>query len=195
MTDGPVQDLSRFRQPANFRGRSAAVVQLWWLVQGTLFAWSPQFLYGWRNGLLRLFGARIGVGVIIRPSARITYPWKLAIGDHSWIGDYAELYTLGPITIGSNAVVSQYSYLCTGSHDMGSPAFDIFAKPIVVEDEAWVAAGVFVHPGVTVGKGAVVASRSVVTRDVPPGRLHGGHPAVDMGPRRTTPSARSTQGR
>ncbi len=184
MTDGMVQDLSRFRQPADFRGRSAVVVQLWWIVQATFFAWSPQFLYGWRNWLLRLFGARIGQGVIIRPSVRTTYPWKLTIGDHSWVGDYAELYTLGEITIGANAVVSQYSYLCTGSHDMSAVAFDIFAKPVVVEDQAWIAAGVFVHPGVTVGKGAVVASRSVVNRDVPAGRIFGGHPAVDMGARR-----------
>ena len=190
MTDRMVQDLSRFRQPEDFRGRSAVVVQLWWIVQSTLFAWSPQFLYGWRNALLRMFGARIGRGVIVRPSVRVTYPWKLTIGDHSWVGDYAELYTLGDITIGSNAVVSQYSYLCTGSHDMGAEAFDIFARPIVVEDQAWVAAGVLVHPGVTIGRGAVVAARSVVMRNVPAGRLYGGHPALDMGPRRDRPSSR-----
>lgn len=172
-----VQDLSSFALPKDFRGRSAAVVQLWWLVQATLFACSPQFLYGWRRWLLRRFGARIGNKVLIRPSVRITYPWNLTVGDYSWVGDYAELYTLGEITIGRNAVVSQYCYLCTGSHDMSAPAFDIFAKPIVVEDEAWVAAGVFVHPGVTIGRGSVVAARSVVGRSTGPYEVHAGIPA------------------
>jgi putative colanic acid biosynthesis acetyltransferase WcaF len=171
-----VQDLSLHRLPPGFRGRSAVTVQLWWLVQGTLFAWSPQFMYGWRRWLLRLFGARIGQGVIVRPTARITYPWKLVIGDRSWVGDYTELYTLGDITIGSDAVVSQYAYLCTGSHDFRSPAFDIYAKPIVIEDEAWVAAGVFVHPGVTVGRGSVIAARSIVRRDTEPYGIYVGEP-------------------
>lgn len=177
MTDQPiVQDLARFRLPPDFRGRSAVVVQLWWLVQGTLFALSPQFLYGWRRWLLRLFGAKIGRGVLIRPSVRITYPWKLSVGDHSWVGDFAELYTLGPITIGRNAVVSQYGYLCTGSHDMESPTFDIYAEPIVVEDEAWLAAGVFVHPGVTIAKGSVVAARSIVRRSTIQFGVYAGEP-------------------
>jgi putative colanic acid biosynthesis acetyltransferase WcaF len=82
-----------------------------------LFRTSPQFLYGWRNFLLRLFGAKIGKKVIIRPSVKITYPWKLSIGDYSWIGDDVDLYTLGEIDIGNHVVISQRSYLCTGSHD------------------------------------------------------------------------------
>lgn len=177
MTDRPlVQDLARSRTPPGFRGRSAAFVQLWWIVQDTFFALSPQFLYGWRRFLLRLFGAKIGKGVLIRQSVRITYPWKLEIGDYSWVGDFAELYTLGPITIGRNAVVSQYSYLCTGSHDFTTATFDLYAKPIVVEDEAWLAAGVFVHPGVTVAKGSVVSARSIVRSSTAPHGVYAGEP-------------------
>ena len=89
------QKLDRFRLPLDFRGRSAAVVQLWWLVQSILFASFPQFMYGWRRFLLKLFGAKIGNGVLIRPSVRVTYPWKVEIGDRAWIGDHAELYSLG----------------------------------------------------------------------------------------------------
>jgi acetyltransferase-like isoleucine patch superfamily enzyme len=70
-----------------FRGRLSWVVQIWWLVQATLFRWSTQVLYGWRRWLLRAFGARIGRGVIIRPSVQVTYPWKLMIGDYAWVGD------------------------------------------------------------------------------------------------------------
>lgn len=177
------QDLSRFRLPPGFRGRSAVVVQLWWIVQSTLFRASPQFMYGFRNALLRMFGARIGRNVLVRPTVRIVYPWKLSIGDNSWIGDFAELYTLGPIEIGRNAVVSQYAYLCTGSHDHRSLALDITAEPIVVEDEAWVAAGAFVFPGVRIGRGSVVSARAVVRRDTEPMGIYLGDPAVRIGSR------------
>lgn len=177
------QDLSRFTLPAQFRGRSAIAVQLWWIAQSLLIHPTPQFMYGWRRRILRLFGAKIGENVIIRPSVRVTYPWKLEIGDNSWIGDNVELYTLGPIRIGRNCVVSQGSYLCTGSHDRRDSAFAIFAKPIVVEDEAWVASQTFIAPGVTVGRGAVVGVRSLVLKDVPAGMVVTGSPAEVRGPR------------
>jgi putative colanic acid biosynthesis acetyltransferase WcaF len=177
------QKLSGFLMPQNFRGRSAIYVQIWWVVQGSLFAWSPQFLYGWRVFLLRAFGAKIGRGVVIRPTVRITYPWKLIIGDDSWVGDYVELYTLGSITIGNNAVVSQKSYLCTGSHNMQSEAFDIYQKSIVIEDEAWVATDVYIAPGVTIGRGAVIGARSSVFSDMPAGMICIGAPAKPIKPR------------
>lgn len=162
------------------------VVQLWWIVQATLFRGSPQFMYGWRRFLLRLFGARIGRSVLVRGTARITYPWKLAIGDYSWVGDFVELYSLGAIDIGRNAVVSQYAYICTGSHDFRSATFDIYQKPIRIEDEAWVAAGCFVHPGVTIARGSVIAARSVVNADTEPFTVYAGSPAVRRGPRLAT---------
>lgn len=171
------QRLDRFSLPKNFRGRPAVTVQLWWMVQATLFAWSPQFLYGWRRFLLRLFGATVGAGVHVRPSARLTYPWKIKIGDRSWIGDHAELYSLGEITIGSDVVISQRSYLCAASHDMSKPAFDIFGKAIVIHDQVWVATDVFVAPGVTIAKGAVIGARSSVFHDLPEGMLCYGTPA------------------
>ncbi|HEX3659999.1 MAG TPA: putative colanic acid biosynthesis acetyltransferase [Acidobacteriaceae bacterium] len=173
----PVQDLSSFALPKNFRGRPAWFVQLWWIVQATLFRMSPQVLYGWRRFLLRLFGAKIGRGVIIRPTAEITYPWKLTLGDHCWIGDHATLYTLGEISIGNNAVVSQHCYLAAATHDYTQPTFDMLAKPIIVEPEAWLATRVFVAPGVTVGRGAVVGACSVVLKDVPAMMICAGYPA------------------
>lgn len=177
------QDLSEFKLPNGFRNKHAVTVQMWWIVQATLFSMSPQFMYSWRNFLLRSFGAKIGKNVIIRPSVRVTYPWKLSIGDNSWVGDHAELYTLGDITIGNNAVVSQKSYLCTGSHDHQSKAFDIYQKPIVIEDEAWVATDVYIAPGVTIGKGAVIGARSSVFKDMPAGMICIGSPAKPIKPR------------
>jgi putative colanic acid biosynthesis acetyltransferase WcaF len=171
------QKLDKFLLPAGFRGRSAITVQLWWIVQATLFACSPQFAYKWRNFLLKIFGANIGRNVIFRPSVKITYPWKLTIGDNAWVGDNVDLYTLGEITIGKNAVVSQRAYLCTGSHDHTSAKFDIYAKSIIIEDEAWVATDVFIAPGITIGKGAVIGARSSVFKDMPEGMICIGNPA------------------
>jgi len=183
------QRLEDFRLPAGFRGRPAWFVQLWWIVQATLFAMSPQFLYGWRRWLLRLFGAKIGAGVIIRSSVRITNPWKLTVGDYCQIGDYAELYTLGEIEIGTRSVVSQRSYICTGSHDHTSPTFDIYAKKIVIEPEVWIATDVFVAPGLRIGRGAVIGARSSVFKDVPPATISIGSPARVVGMRQMKDSS------
>ena len=177
------QDLKLFQLPKGFRGRSGVLVQLWWVVQSTLFGLSPQFMYRWRNFLLRLFGAKIGKCVIIRPSARITYPWKLTIGDYAWVGDNVELYTLGEIVIGNNAVVSQRSYICTASHDHTKSSFDIYSVKTVIEDEAWVATDVYVAPGVTIGRGAVIGARSSVFSDMPAGMICVGSPAKPIKPR------------
>jgi len=171
------QRLDEFKLPDGFRGRSGWYVQLWWFVQATLFRWSPQVFYGWRRWLLRRFGAHIGVSVIIRPSVQITYPWKLTIGDYAWVGDDVVLYTLGEITIGPHAVVSQRSHLCTGSHDYTQPTFDIYAKPIRIGAQAWLATDVFVAPGVEIGEGTVVGARSSVFESLPPGMIAVGSPA------------------
>jgi len=153
-------------------------VQLWWLVQSVLFRLSPQIMYKWRVLILRIFGAKIGKNVIIRPSVRITYPWNLTIGDYSWIGDDVNLYTLGEIEIGANTVISQKSYLCTGSHDYSQVDFPILAKKIVIEDECWLATDVFVAPGVTISRGTVVGARSSVFKDLPKGKVCIGSPAA-----------------
>ncbi len=182
------QDLRLYSIPPGFRGRPAWFVQLWWTLQGTLFRWSPQVLYGWRRFLLRCFGASVGEGAKIRPSATVTYPWKLKLGDRAQIGDHVTLYTLGPITIGNDAIVSQHSYLSAGSHDYKKPSFDIYALPITVEEQAWVASHVFIGPGVRVGRGAVVGACSVCFRDVPAGMLCVGNPARPIRPRHTEPA-------
>ena len=172
-----MQDLKTFKLPKNFRGRNAFIVQLWWLVQFILFRTSPQFLYGWRNFLLRLFGAKIGKKVIIRPSVKITYPWKLTIGDYSWIGDDVDLYTLGEIDIGNNVVISQRSYLCTASHNYKKKNFPIYQKPIKICDEVWIATDVFIGPGVTIESGSVVGARSSVYKNLPSNKICIGSPA------------------
>ena len=171
------QQLSKFKLPENFRGRNAFVVQLWWLVQAILFSTSPQFLYGYRRFLLRMFGASIGKKVIIRPSVKITYPWKVIIGDYSWIGDDVVLYSLGDIEIGNNVVISQKSYICTASHDYLKSDFPIFAKKNSIGDGCWLATDVYVAPGVTIGKGTVIGARSSVYKDIISNKICVGNPA------------------
>lgn len=183
MPCAPIQDLKSFRLPANFRGRPAWFVQLWWLVEATLFRGSPQLLYGFRSWLLRRFGAHIGKGVRIRPTVEIPYPWKLSIGDWCWIGDQVTLYTLGEIEVGANTVISQHSYICAASHDYTLPTFDIFDRPVHIGPEAWLATGVFVGPGVTIGSGAVIGAKSVVLKDVPALMVCAGFPAKVLRPR------------
>ena len=173
----PVQELNKFKLPNNFRGRNPFIVQLWWLVQYILFRTSPQFLYGWRVFLLRLFGAKIGKKVIIRPSVKITYPWKLSIGDFSWVGDDVDLYTLGNIEIGNNVVISQRSYLCTGSHEYMKADFPIYQKPIKIHDQVWIATDVFIAPGVIIEDGSVVGARSSVFNNIPSNKICAGSPA------------------
>lgn len=178
-----IQRLDTFRLPVGFRGRSAVVVQLWWLVQGTLFGCSPQFMFGWRRWLLRLFGAQVGKAVLVRQSVKVTYPWKVTIGDHVWIGDDVVLYSLGEIEIGNHAVVSQRSYLCSASHDYTQPEFPIYDRKVCIGARAWLATDVFIAPGVIIGEGAVVGARSSVFHDLPPMMVCVGSPAKPIKPR------------
>ena len=172
-----MQNLSQYKTPKDFRGKSKTTVQLWWVVYAILFRPSPQVMYGWRRFLLRSFGAKIGKKVILRPTAQITYPWKVSIGDFSWIGDDVVLYSLGDISIGSNAVISQRCYICTGSHDYRSENFDIYAQKITIGSECWLATDVYVSPSVNIGNGTVVGARSSVFKDLPANKVCMGTPA------------------
>ncbi|WP_040279621.1 WcaF family extracellular polysaccharide biosynthesis acetyltransferase [Psychroserpens damuponensis] len=171
------QNLKTFSVPGDFRGKSKVVVQLWWIVEKTLFAWSPQFFYGWRRFLLRSFGAKIGKDVLIRPSAKFTYPWKITIGDYTWIGEDCILYSLGNISIGKHVAVAHGVYFNTGLHDYTKESFDIGHQEVIIEDEAWITNDVYIAPGVTVGKGCVIGARSNVFKDMPEGFICYGNPA------------------
>ncbi|WP_280166228.1 putative colanic acid biosynthesis acetyltransferase [Priestia aryabhattai] len=169
--------LSKYQQSNYSRGKSPIVILLWWIVQGTLFRFSLHNMYSWRNYLIRLFGAEIGTNVKIRSTAKFTYPWNVSIGDHSWIGDDVYFYSLDKIHIGANCVISQKSYLCTGSHDIKDFHFGLITKPIIVKDGAWIASDVFIYPDITINEMAVVAARSTVAKDIPANEVFAGSPA------------------
>lgn len=148
------------------KGRGFAVQALWVAVSSVIFTrvWCPNSL---RCAILRWFGAQIGEGVLIRHRVRIQWPWKLTIGNNSWVGTDAELYNLDDIVIGDDVCISQYVYLCTGSHDRHSPDFAFDNGPIVVENGAWICTRATVLRGVTIGANATVGATSLVTSDVP----------------------------
>ena len=169
-------DLRKYNQSWYDRGKPGWFVLLWWLVQAIIFPLTPQPLYGVRRLILNLFGARIGQGVLIRPTARFTYPWKIVIGDYSWIGDDVVLYSLERIEIGKHCIISQKSYLCTGSHNIEDPTFGLQTVGITIGNGTWVAADCFVGLGVKIGANAVIGARSSVFKDMPPGQVCLGTP-------------------
>lgn len=175
------QDLSIEQNPA--RGRSKFFVQVWWIFQSVFVNTSPQVMYGWRRFCLRLFGAKIGKNVLIRPSVKVTYPWNLCIGDFSQVGDDVVLYTLDKISIGSHSVVSQRSYICTGSHDTRSLGFELITSPIVIGNEVWISFGCFVAPGVRLGDGCWCKAGSMVTSSFGDASILAGSPATTIGQR------------
>ena len=169
-------------------GRSRAWQAAWFFLGLPMLRSSLLPSSGLRVRLLRLFGARIGTGVVIKPAVNVKYPWNLTVGDHSWIGEACWIDNLTTVRVGSHACLSQGSYLCTGNHDWKDPAFGLLLAPIEVGDGAWVGAKAILMPGVTVGRGAVAAAGSVVSRSIPESEIHAGNPAV-FRKRRTIRSA------
>nr|WP_246377289.1 DapH/DapD/GlmU-related protein [Nocardioides ginsengisegetis] len=151
-------------------GRGKLTQILWLVSSGSLFMrwWCPARV---RVTILRAFGADVGRGVLVRHRVRIHWPWKLVIGDHSWVGEGAWILNLEPVTIGRDVCVSQEALLCTGSHDRRSRTFEFDNAPITLEDESWIAARAVVLRGVTIGARATVGAGAVVTKDVPAGGL------------------------
>jgi putative colanic acid biosynthesis acetyltransferase WcaF len=176
-------DLRRYDQSWYDRGRPGWVVLLWWLVQAIAFPLTLHSANGLRRFLLTLFGAQVGRDVLIRPTARFTYPWKVTIGDYSWIGDDVVFYSLDSIHVGNHCVISQHTYLCTGSHDLNDPTFGLKIAPIKIGNGAWITADCFIGPGVQIGANTVVGARSSVFGNLPAGYVCNGTPCRPRHPR------------
>ena len=127
--------------------------------------------------LLRIFGASLGHGVVIKPRVRVKFPWKLSVGNDSWIGEGVWIDNLEKVVIGKDCCLSQGVYLCTGNHDWSAETFDLVTKPVVTGDGCWVGAFARISPGVSIGDDAVVAMGSVVTDNVVSGTVVQGNPA------------------
>jgi putative colanic acid biosynthesis acetyltransferase WcaF len=162
------------------RGRPLLVEAAWYLAKCLLFlpAWPiPSSL---KRSVLRRFGAWVGRGVVIKPRVNIHFPWKLQVGDHSWIGEEVFILDFEPVALGAHCCISQRVFLCAGNHDYRRPGFAFRNRLIAVGDGAWVGAQTFVAPGVTIGAEAVVTAGSVVTKDLPAGMICSGNPCVPV---------------
>lgn len=153
---------------------------LWQAVWLLLYRPTPRLLHGWRAFLLRLFGAKLGKGVHPYPSARIWAPWNLEMGDYACLSEGVDCYCVDTIRIGAYTTVSQYSFLCTASHDYRKRDMPLLTAPITLGEWVWITADVFVAPGVTIGDGAVITARSSVFSDIPAWRVAGGNPAAPI---------------
>ena len=169
-------DLSKYH---NVLSRKHQLIRMiWTIVWAVLARPLPRSVgSGWKRFLLRLFGAKIHPTAVVYSSAKVYYPANLILEAYSCLASDVDCYNVAPIRIGSNSTVSQGTYLCTASHDITNPLNPLITASIVVEDQAWIAAGAFVGMGVTIGQGAVVGARAAVFKNVEPWTVVGGNPA------------------
>jgi putative colanic acid biosynthesis acetyltransferase WcaF len=172
-----MRQLKRFQNGGFSRGAPAVKEACWWVLRFLLFSHGFPIPSPLKVAVLRLWGARIGTGVVIRSRVNITFPWRFACGDDVWIGDEVLILSLAEVNLGSNVCLSQRAFLCTGSHDHTKAAFDLITEPIVIEDGCWVGAQAFVGPGVILKQNTVCAAGAVVVKEAGPDELIGGNPA------------------
>jgi putative colanic acid biosynthesis acetyltransferase WcaF len=170
-------DLSRFENSWYRSGRSKGIEAIWFLVGLPLLRWTVVPFSWFRAQLLRLFGATVGRGVVIKPGVRVKYPWRLRVGDHSWVGEDVWIDNLAQVEIADNVCISQGAYLCTGNHNWSDPAFGLIVEPITLRAGSWVGARSVVCPGVEFGEGSIAAAGSVVMKSLEPWMVYAGNPA------------------
>ncbi|MBI3090845.1 MAG: colanic acid biosynthesis acetyltransferase WcaF [Candidatus Tectomicrobia bacterium] len=170
-------NLKEYARVQHTRSASLGKLFSWYLINALLFdSWLLPF-YTIKRIVLRFFGAKIGDGVIIKPRVNIKYPWKLTIGNQTWIGEGVWIDNLALVTIGADCCISQGVYLCTGNHDWSDPRFALITREIVIENQAWIGAFSTICPGVTISEGSVLAAGSVVTKDTKAWTISAGNPA------------------
>jgi len=152
----------------------------WYLVNIVFFRRGIFPFYRLKRFLLRLFGAKIGKGVIIKPFVNIKYPWLLEMGDHIWVGENVWIDNLGKLTIGNNVCLSQGAFLLTGNHDYTKKSFDLLVKNIVLEEGVWIGANAVVCPGVICRSHSILTVGSIATSELEAYGIYSGNPAVKV---------------
>ncbi|MEA5619740.1 WcaF family extracellular polysaccharide biosynthesis acetyltransferase [Cronbergia sp. UHCC 0137] len=145
------------------------LVESYWLPVSSLKVW-----------ILRIFGAKVGNGVRIKTGVKVKFPWRLSIGDFVWIGENTWIDNLAPVVLENHVCLSQGVYLCTGNHDWTHPDFKLTPTPIHIQEGSWIGAKSVIGPGVTIGKGAVLALSSVTGRSLEPMMIYAGNPAQSV---------------
>lgn len=183
MTQARKQNLGMYHKGDYYCGAPRWKQILWFLLNNLVIRNHYNPFSGIRVRLLRLFGAEIGSGVVIKPGVNIKYPWRLWIGDNVWIGEDVWIDNLANVRIESDVCISQGALLLTGSHDYKSETFDLLVSGITVKSGAWICARAVVTGGVMIGESAVLSAGSVTTRHLAPNTIYKGNPAEAVGER------------
>ncbi len=168
-------DLAKYKNKLSLKNKIGRL--LWFFAYWILFRPFITVLFRrWRNLVLMVFGAKIKGDVTIHPTVRIWAPWNLEM-ESACISFNSIIYNVDKVCIYNNAVVSHNVHICTASHDIHNSNHPLISKPIIINENAWIATDVFIGPGVTIGEGAVVGARAAVFKDVAPWTVVGGNPA------------------
>ncbi|MEZ9902147.1 WcaF family extracellular polysaccharide biosynthesis acetyltransferase [Vibrio breoganii] len=168
--------LNNYNNDCFFSGSKLRII-LWMLTSALFFRTSLPVPSAIKVLILKLFGANIGDGVVIKPSVNIKYPWKLSVGDHSWVGEGVWIDNLSTVNIGDNCCLSQGCYLLTGNHDFTSSTFELMISEINIVSEAWVGAKAVVCPGVTLHRASILTVGSIATKNLSQYGIYQGNPA------------------
>lgn len=172
-------DLSRFNNDWYKPGRNTFILSIWYLTNFLFFrSFFPN--YGFKRFLLRLFGAKVGKGVIIKPHVSIKFPWKLVIGNHVWIGEGVWIDNLAKVTLKDHSCVSQGALLLCGNHNYKRSSFDLLVSEITLEEGAWAGAKTVVCPGVRMGSHSLLTVGSIATANLEPYWIYQGNPAIKL---------------
>lgn len=171
-------DLSSFSNPDYRPGKSLIVRMVWYFTSLMIFQSGIFPIYRLKATLLRLFGAKVGTGVVIKPGVHIKYPWKLRIGDHCWIGEKAWIDNLANVDIGNNVCISQGAMLLTGNHNYKKTTFDLMTESIILEEGVWIGAQSVVCPGVMCRSHSILTVGSTATEDLEEYGIYQGNPAI-----------------
>jgi putative colanic acid biosynthesis acetyltransferase WcaF len=172
-------DLSRFRL-GDYRPGNKWRVSAWFLVNYFIFNSAVPWPQSFKSFLLRLFGATVGKGLVLKVRVRIKYPWRLVIGDHCWLGEDVWIDNLEQVTIGNHVCLSQGAMLLTGNHDYSKPDFPYRLGKITLQDGVWLGARSVVCPGVVAGSHAILTVNSVATRNMESWQVFSGNPATPV---------------
>lgn len=153
---------------------------LWYYVNALFFKTGLLPVSGFKSFLLRIFGAKVGKGLTIKPGVNIKYPWNLIIGNHVWIGENVWIDNLVNVTIGNNVCISQGAVILTGNHNYKKPSFDLITGGVMINEGAWIGALAVVNPGLTVSTHAVLTTGSVANRNMDAYSIYQGNPAVKI---------------
>jgi putative colanic acid biosynthesis acetyltransferase WcaF len=168
-----ISDLASFEHQLHLTFGAKFKYLVWLIISNFIFLTNIPYPNTLKIFILRLFGAKIGKGCVIKPWVKIKLPWKLCIGDHVWLGESAWLDNISDINIGNNVCISQNALLLTGNHDYNSSSFDLISKPLQIEDGVWVCANATITGGVNVRSHSVIGVGVIITQDTTSFSIYG----------------------